>query len=120
MASPDKLTPMPDAVAARAGLSVRRLGRVSYDAAMAEQERAATDVAAGGRESLFLLEHEPVFTLGRNARREDILFTPARLEELSIAVRETDRGGKVTYHGPGQLVGYPVIDLSPDRRDVKR
>jgi lipoyl(octanoyl) transferase len=111
---------MTEAVAARAGLAVRRLGRVSYDAAMEEQERAVRELTSGGKETLFLLEHEPVFTLGRNARREDILFTPARLEELSIAVRETDRGGKVTYHGPGQLVGYPVIDLSPDRRDVKR
>jgi lipoyl(octanoyl) transferase len=111
---------MLEAVAARAGLAVRRLGRVSYDTAMEAQERAARDAAAGIGETLFLLEHEPVFTLGRNARREEILFTPARLEELGIAVRETDRGGKVTYHGPGQLVGYPVIDLSPDRRDVKR
>jgi lipoyl(octanoyl) transferase len=115
-----RLDPMPDAVAARLGLAIRRLGRVSYDAAMAEQERAAQQAAAGGHETLFLLEHEPVFTLGRNARREDILFTPERLGELSIAVRETDRGGKVTYHGPGQLVGYPILDLSPDRRDVKR
>jgi lipoyl(octanoyl) transferase len=77
-------------------------------------------VATGGHETLFLLEHEPVFTLGRNASRSDILFTPGRCAELGVAVEESDRGGKVTYHGPGQLVGYPVLNLHPDRRDVKR
>ena len=96
------------------------LGRIDYDAALGLQRDAAARVAAGGDESLLLLEHEPVFTLGRNASAADILFTPQRRRELGIAVRETDRGGKVTYHGPGQLVGYPILDLSPDRRDVKR
>ncbi len=61
-----------------------------------------------------------MFTLGRNASAADVLFTPERCRELGIAVRETDRGGKVTYHGPGQLVGYPILNLSPGRRDVKR
>jgi len=96
------------------------LGRIGYDQALALQKEAARQVAAGGEEALFLLEHEPVFTLGRNAVRSDILFTPERCRELGIEVRETDRGGRVTYHGPGQLVGYPVLNLSPDRRDVKR
>ncbi len=96
------------------------LGRVSYDDALVLQREAAASVAAGGCERLLLLEHEPVFTLGRNATAADVLFTPERCRELGIAVRESDRGGKVTYHGPGQLVGYPVLDLSPDRRDVKR
>ena len=88
--------------------------------ALALQKEAAARVAAGGPEELYLLEHEPVYTLGRNATEADILFTPERCLELGIAVRETDRGGKVTYHGPGQLVGYPILNLSPDRRDVKR
>jgi lipoyl(octanoyl) transferase len=96
------------------------LGRIDYDRALALQSEAAAQVAAGGDERLFLLEHEPVFTLGRNATASDILFTPQRRRELGIAVRESNRGGKVTYHGPGQLVGYPILNLSPDRRDVKR
>ena len=69
---------------------------------------------------MFLLEHEPVYTIGRNADPREILFTPARRMELGISVYETDRGGRATYHGPGQLVGYPILDLSPDRRDVRR
>jgi lipoyl(octanoyl) transferase len=96
------------------------LGRIDYDRALALQTEAAAAVAAGGSERLFLLEHDPVYTLGRNATAADILFTPERRRELGIATRESNRGGKVTYHGPGQLVGYPILNLSPDRRDVKR
>ena len=96
------------------------LGRAGYDEALLVQKEAAARVAAGGPDCLLLLEHEPVFTLGRNADRGDVLFTPEKCRELGIEVRETDRGGKVTYHGPGQLVGYPILNLSPDRRDVKR
>jgi lipoyl(octanoyl) transferase len=96
------------------------LGRVAYDDALALQKRAAAEVGGGGEERLFLLEHEPVYTLGRNARPSDVLLSPERRNELGIALRECDRGGQVTYHGPGQLVGYPVLNLSPDRRDVKR
>ena len=99
---------------------VRRLGRIGYDEALELQRAVALRVAEGGEETLFLLEHEPVFTLGRNASRADVLFTPERCRELGIEVRETNRGGKVTYHGPGQLVGYPILNLSPHRRDVKR
>ena len=99
---------------------MRWLGRIAYADAIALQRRAAEEVKSRGEETLFLLEHEPVFTLGRNASRGDVLFTPARCAELGIAVFESDRGGKVTFHGPGQLVGYPILDLDPDRRDVKR
>jgi lipoyl(octanoyl) transferase len=101
-------------------IAVEWLGRVEYGKALALQETAARRCADTGEETLLLLEHEPVFTLGRNASRTDILFTPERCAELGIDIFETDRGGKATYHGPGQLVGYPILDLSPDRKDVKR
>jgi lipoyl(octanoyl) transferase len=96
------------------------LGRIGYGHALALQKDAVTRVASGGPETFFLLEHEPVFTLGRNASAVDVLFTPEKRRELQIDLVETDRGGKVTYHGPGQLVGYPVLNLDPDRRDVRR
>ena len=110
---------METVVAARS-VRMRWLGRLPCAEAFALQRRAAEEVKSGGDETLFLLEHEPVFTLGRNAVRADVLFAPARCAELGIDVVETDRGGKVTYHGPGQLVGYPILNLHPDRRDVKR
>ena len=101
-------------------LHVVWLGRVGYADALARQREAARDVAGGGKETLFLLEHEPVFTLGRNASPEEILWPDGKRSLSGIEVYESDRGGKVTYHGPGQLVGYPILNLSPDRRDVKR
>src|SRR5512134_2229039 len=110
-----------EAVAAHPTRTLRApwLGRVSYDDALLLQSEAAKR-AASGEESLLLLEHEPVFTLGRNASGADVLFTPERRRELGIALRESDRGGKVTYHGPGQLVGYPILSLAPERKDVRR
>jgi lipoyl(octanoyl) transferase len=99
---------------------VERLGRIGHDAAMDVQEDARRRVLGGGDETVFLLEHDPVYTLGRNASEADVLLSSERRNALGVSLRETDRGGKVTYHGPGQLVGYPVLNLSPDRRDVKR
>lgn len=104
----------------RAAVRLEWLGRMSYDDALIVQQEAAASVGSGGPESLLLLEHDPVYTLGRNAVREDVLLSQETCARLGVAVRETDRGGKVTYHGPGQLVGYPVLNLDPDRRDVKR
>jgi len=95
-------------------------GRVSYDAALRLQQEAAARVKAGGRESLFLLEHEEVITVGRNAGRADLLVPEALLASQGVALRTSDRGGRLTYHGPGQLVAYPVLDLAPDRTDVRR
>ncbi len=110
-----------EALAFRPARTVRApwLGRLTYDRALELQDEAARRAAAGD-ESLLLLEHDPVFTLGRNASEKDVLFTPEKRGALGIEVRETNRGGKVTYHGPGQLVGYPILSLAPDRKDVKR
>jgi lipoyl(octanoyl) transferase len=108
------------AAPSRAPIRARWLGRLSYDDALQLQAQAASRAGRGEGESLLLLEHDPVFTLGRNASPADVLHTPERRRQLGIALRESDRGGKVTYHGPGQLVGYPILNLSPDRRDVRR
>jgi len=97
------------------------LGRIGYREAVVLQETCARRIKDGaGGDHLFLLEHPPVITLGRNAREQDVLFDAATLAARGVAVERCDRGGQVTYHGPGQLVGYPVLDLSPDRRDVAR
>ena len=69
---------------------------------------------------LLLLEHPHVFTLGRRAKNDGVLATAELLKNLGVEVFETDRGGRVTYHGIGQIVGYPVISLSPDREDVHK
>jgi len=73
-----------------------------------------------GPERLLLLEHPHVYTLGRNASAADVLLSESELAEKGVEVAVTDRGGQVTYHGPGQLVGYPILDLAPDRRDLRR
>lgn len=98
---------------------VEQFGRLDYAAALAlQQERVAARKAAAIPDTLLLLEHPPVYTLGRNARRENVLVSEAFLRSRGASIFETDRGGDVTYHGPGQLVGYPIIDLSQHRRDI--
>jgi lipoyl(octanoyl) transferase len=88
------------------------LGRVPFDRTAALQERLRADILAGaGPETLVLCEHEPVITLGRSARPEHVLLAPDELAAQGIQVRRASRGGDVTYHGPGQLVGYPVFRL---------
>lgn len=97
------------------------LGRAAYGPTAALQREIRDALACGeGPERLLLLEHDPVYTLGRNASAADVLLPKGELARAGIEVAETDRGGQVTYHGPGQLVGYPILDLSPDRRDLRR
>jgi lipoyl(octanoyl) transferase len=102
-------------------LVVRRLGRVRYADGLDVQARLVAERQRGQiPDHLLLLEHEPVFTLGRNARRDNVLLPEEALRERGFDIFESGRGGDVTYHGPGQVVGYPIVDLSPDRRDVHR
>jgi len=96
------------------------LGRVDYPEALALQERLQEELIGGrgGSGWLLLLEHGPVITAGRRARLEDLRARPAELERLGVAFAETRRGGQLTYHGPGQLVGYPILDLRTFRPDI--
>jgi lipoyl(octanoyl) transferase len=102
-------------------LEVRRLGTVSYARALALQEELVGRRKAGEiRDQLLLLEHPHVITLGSSSHPEHVLADPERLRSMEVEVHETGRGGDVTYHGPGQLVGYPILDLTPDRKDLHR
>lgn len=96
------------------------LGRRPYGPTFELQKNLRDGVRGGEPEHLLLLEHDPVFTLGRSASPDDVVAPKAWLEENGVEVYETNRGGQVTFHGPGQLVGYPIINLDPDRRDVRR
>ena len=102
---------------------MRRLGVVPYADALALQRSLVEDRRAGRiGDTLLLLEHPPVLTLGvrGDGGRSHILASAESLATRSIEVHEAGRGGDVTYHGPGQIVGYPIIDLNPHRRDVHR
>lgn len=102
-------------------LQVRRLGRVEYDAALALQKEIEQQVIEQrAADFLLLLEHPHTFTVGRRSSEAGILANSEQLKNREISVFETNRGGKVTYHGIGQIVGYPIISLSPDREDVHR
>lgn len=97
------------------------LGLVPYEEGVALQEELRRGVTEGTvPEQLLLLEHPPVVTLGRNAGAGNVVLPPEALRARGIELRESGRGGDVTFHGPGQLVGYPILDLNPDRRDVHR
>ena len=102
-------------------LRVERLGLVPYGAALDLQQQLVERRRAGDLpDTLLLLQHPHVITLGTSAHREHVLIDDEQGRVLGLDVFETGRGGDVTYHGPGQLVGYPIFDLKPDRCDLHR
>jgi lipoyl(octanoyl) transferase len=104
-------------------IDVRRLGQIGYQAGLDLQAALVEDRRAGRiGDTLLLLEHPPVITLGARTRHgaKHIIASEEELQSHGVTVHETGRGGDVTYHGPGQLVGYPIFDLKPDRCDVHR
>ena len=100
-----------------AELRATALGRVGYLDAWRLQEAVASRLLSGGPERLLLLEHDPVYTIGRRGTLDHLTASPAELRALGAAAYRVDRGGDITYHGPGQLVGYPIVSLG-DAPDV--
>ncbi|MDZ7780038.1 MAG: lipoyl(octanoyl) transferase LipB [Gemmatimonadota bacterium] len=100
-------------------LVVRRLGTLGYAEAL-EVQAEAVQARRAGRipDTLLLVEHPHVITLGSGANAGHVLLDPEERERRGIELFETGRGGDVTYHGPGQLVAYPILDLKPDRKDL--
>jgi lipoyl(octanoyl) transferase len=102
-------------------LLVQRLGRVEYASALNVQKQTEHLVKSGQQpDTLLLLEHPHTLTIGRRGDSESVLLNESELKARQVVLYETNRGGKVTYHGIGQIVGYPIIKLSPDREDVHR
>src|SRR6266478_379773 len=102
-------------------LKVERLGRVDYAAGLELQKQTERAALTGVQpDTLLLLEHPHTLTLGRRSAQNGLISTDEVLRSRGVTVFETNRGGKTTYHGPGQIVGYPIINLSPDREDVHR
>lgn len=100
-------------------LLITDLGLISYEDSVALQERMVAARKVGTIPDVLLLcEHPSVITFGRNAKRENLLASEGVLRQKNVALHDTNRGGDITYHGPGQIVGYPILDLGPIRRDV--
>jgi lipoyl(octanoyl) transferase len=105
----------------RRTMVVRRLGTISYGDALELQAELVKQRRAGEiPDTLLLLEHPHVITLGSGSHDENVLVSPEDRAARGIELFDTGRGGDVTYHGPGQLVGYPIFDLKPDRQDLHR
>ena len=110
---------MPELVTAAAACELRDLGRVRYAEAFVLQQQFVERRKLGEiPDQLLIVEHPHVVTMGRNAHDENLLCAPELLDRAGIEFHRTDRGGDVTYHGPGQIVGYPIFDLREWKRDV--
>jgi lipoate-protein ligase B len=102
-------------------LLIQKLGRIDYESALAVQKETEQAVKSGAQpDTLLLLEHPHTLTIGRRGDSSSIFLNEDQLRQRNVTLFETNRGGKVTYHGLGQVVGYPIINLSPDREDVHR
>ncbi|NLC67433.1 MAG: lipoyl(octanoyl) transferase LipB [Clostridiaceae bacterium] len=101
-------------------ITVVKLGMVEYQDALELQEKLLGEVQEGEREDILLLvEHSPVITIGRSGKRSNILVPEDVLKSSGVQIYDVNRGGDVTYHGPGQVVGYPIMDLKKHGRDIK-
>lgn len=101
-------------------MNILHLGKMGYNEAWAKQLEILEQVQAGAEDTLILVEHPPVLTLGANFHKENLMFTPEQYAAKGIEVITTDRGGDVTYHGPGQLVMYPIFDLNRHGKDLHK
>jgi lipoyl(octanoyl) transferase len=101
-------------------MEVKNIGLTAYSAALQVQQQVHEEVLAEGNDTLILCEHPHVYTFGKSADRNNLIVSPEFLIKIEAEVYETDRGGDITYHGPGQLVGYPIINLRKHGIGVKK
>lgn len=101
-------------------IRIERFERIGYDAALKQQQKRRLEVQQGTQhDTLMLLQHDPVITTGRHAGLQHLRVSEQQLAQQGITLCTTDRGGDVTYHGPGQIVGYPILALQPGEQDLK-
>jgi lipoyl(octanoyl) transferase len=99
---------------------IKKVGKIAYNAALDLQEKTRTDVAQGSADTLIFCEHPHLYTFGKSAIKSNLLINQNFLKTINAEVYETERGGDITYHGPGQLVGYPIINLRKHGVGVKK
>ncbi|HHY23741.1 MAG TPA: lipoyl(octanoyl) transferase LipB [Clostridiaceae bacterium] len=101
-------------------IRIAKLGRVDYQESLELQEKLMKEIQSGeGEDILLLVEHPPVLTLGRSGKYNNVIVSEEVLKSQGVTIYEVSRGGDVTYHGPGQIVGYPIMDLKKHGRDIK-